>query len=214
MYIFLIFHLFSGIYCTVAAEEELGCFRWFLFYVEGNMTLCPVETDQLDFSVLQKNLRFYFQPVNKAFLYVLLIGKEDTLSLIFPPSFDYFTNHYESVEQIIPEGGDWSSFKKKPGKYELSFLVAQEPLLNLEKLLKEYFIAGKQTSSSKQQKILKEKILSELAFIKTESLLQSNNSEEFIQVNGTFRTYEELYKNIKNVTFKDLFTKKYTLEFQ
>jgi hypothetical protein len=187
----------------LAAEAKKGHFYWAFVRVDENENSVPVTEEQTTGEISKHELKIFFQPMVHAYLYLLLFGPEENLTLVFPDNFNDFNKCYDTFKRMITV----ITPRAMPGDYELHILVSADRLKTLEEMLNKY---------SNRELLLKKKrkynngLLALIQKIKRDSRLPSISQAKF-NSEGSVNRIEEgiLNKYVKKYEFKGLYTKIY-----
>ena len=117
--------VFSGIYLYAEPEEvNTGNFRWGFFsesviHQEDEKDMAAAEP-----LLIPLDMRFFIQPIDNAYIYVILRDDKDNIRILFPKAFSNFpgpgmdfSKRYIMEKILVPETGDWQMFLRVLCKY-------------------------------------------------------------------------------------------------
>lgn len=210
----LSFILFTDTFLAAeTADDKPGSFRRAFIQIDDNGNISPVEQEIISQKVLKTNYQVFFRPMRDAYLYVLLFGPGDDLVILFPGSFTVFEKAYETFSKYIPENDSLLHVLKNPGKYELHFLVAENRLVRLEKLIGDYRSIMKKKNSYYPGLKIRKDIQYEIRRIKRKHFLPDRIKIKLVKEAGTRRRDDEIIiKTAESISFEDLYAEIFFLE--
>lgn len=215
---FILITLCSSVFLNAGEEKsKKGSFRWAFVLEDEEHTVSSIEEHvtgkkEITASLLNTKLHIYFCPVKNAYLYLLLDGPGDNLTILFPAGFDIFsTFEYETSRNTL----QLLETVKQPGKYKLHIIAAASRQTELEKLLEKYKKLEKKNTrgSANERKGFKKELLFLIQKLKRTSDLKTNKELVFTGEAGTVRIENDIFTPfITKIEFEDLYFELYTFE--
>ena len=131
-----------------AGEEEEGRFRYVLAVFDDKGKVIPVTQKQISGDMMKYGIRIFFQPVNNACLYILLIEKNRGITLIFPDSApaEFYKTPDNYAEYNIPRKQSLTDFIREGWEYQLHVIFSTKRLKTLEKELNDFLKINEHTA--------------------------------------------------------------------
>lgn len=192
-------------------EEKSGFFRWAVVKTGtgGNKkNVVPLTTKDINFLSPSEQPGLFFCPLKNSYLYLLLSGPGDSLTLLFPGSYNNFARGYETFEQDI----ETAVHLKQSGRYELHVLVSASRLKELEVLLDRY---GKLKGTGTKE--VKDKLGSDVLFLikklKRTFYFSTRKQTLFTGEAGSNRVEQnKIEQHTRRIDFEDFYFELYIIE--
>lgn len=192
-------------------KDSGGSFRWAFLQLNDGEEVTVISENNESRSRLRRNsdYRFFFRPLKSAYLYILLLGPNDEVKLLFPSSFKDFSRRYETFEREIPEQKGWRHLFTSEGPYEMHVLVADSRLTELEKSLTRF----NKLKSSEERLLVKSEILFTIKKLKRKQYFPDSVKREPVFEAGVIRSAEQqLEQYAERIDFKGLYGEVYYIE--
>lgn len=179
-------------------NEPASTYKWALVTVEEK-SIRSLETKSIQPGLLPKRVILYFQPYSNTYLYLLALGPEGQVELLFPGDFGLFSRddyRYKSVflelgELPVPGGEDCG---------ELLLLASNRRLSDLEKNFRAYQAAG-----AEEKKALAATLSMRLGQLWATKNLEKPAITPPGKMTATFRSADELQTAIRNLGEERIF---------
>ncbi len=121
---------------TLGAQQKTTSFNW--AFVKRAPDGSPVVLDFKERVAIAPGdlFKIHVQPVQNAFIYLLLQDAQGDVQLLFPQSFELFDrSSYLNARTFIPEGDDWFTLDNARGTERFHLVASAERLPKLEALV-------------------------------------------------------------------------------
>lgn len=210
--LFLLIAIISVVPMTMSGQTNGGgSFRMAFLQMNGESDVKVISNNRENRNVISRNMdyKLFFRPLKSAYLYIVLLGPNDELKLLFPSSFKDFSRRYETFVRHIPEDLDWQQLFAGQGEYQLHILVSDNRLIDLEKLLTDYA----KLTKSEDRLLLKSNLLFTIKKLKRKHYFPESIKREPVFEAGVIRSGDQkLEQYAERVDFKGLYGEVYYIE--
>ena len=141
----------------VLGAQEKTSFNW--AFVKRGADGSPIPLDFKErVNISQGDLfKIHVQPLDHAYIYLLLQDTQGDLQRLFPESFDEFARaSYLTTRYFIPEGENWFTLDNAKGTERFHLLASRDRLAKLETLVRSFEKAGAAGKAAAREAVLDE----------------------------------------------------------
>ncbi|MBN2441331.1 MAG: hypothetical protein JXJ04_08290 [Spirochaetales bacterium] len=217
--LFLIFLYFTIIVrYPIFGETVIFDFALSLSDQNGNTSPVPWEKNNKIYIPAGKMLKFYFRPIQNAFLYLYYLDSDNYLELIFPASFTVFEKAYSWGNHLfIPTENKWFLIDGKVRFDKFYIFVFKHRMIRLEELTNNFVRCTRDTAEVdiNIQLQSKHELLEEIKQLLNKSSPNEDHDElvEIIPFSGTIKAVEEeIAQFAKKIEVKEFYAKTIEME--
>ena len=181
---------------------QAGRFLFLPYIITPAQTIKPVTQATLDVNKVEDIPCLFFQALEEAYLYFLLITSGKKIKFIFPGSDGKFPEDYYLKDYSLPEENGWGKHFKQKGKYTLYIIVSRKQPERIRKLLSKY---NNRTNKKNTGPETATELQAEIRRYQKKIDWNQNLHKRPDLFSGTIRSDESVFNYAWPISFNDLF---------
>jgi len=195
------------------AEEQNSdkvCFYLAFVYKDSTGVIKSIDhKKQINNLKSGNRLKIYLEPLQNAYIYLILYDSQNELFILFPDAQkDFFTDYQTGCGYYVPEKKVWFYLKNDGGMELFHFIVSRTRCTGLELVIKNYLsLLQKQSVSDKMINKAKQAVLEEIRILKKKHSVFQGLDERPLSIAGDYRGEETIHQFVYRIEVENFYAK-------